>query len=142
MPSRTPLNAVVHSPVERDDYTVSRVYFESFPGHYVTGSLYRPKEHITQGRDKLPAVLCPHGHWGGGRFHAYSYDEVAREIAQGADGVDVEIFPSIPFMLLWFDFSSLSFPFSFPFFCLLGLTGLHYHTHTNLAEINKHKYGR
>src|SRR5438034_1395921 len=43
MPTRTPLNAVVHGKVERDDFTVERVYFESFPGHYVTGSLFRPK---------------------------------------------------------------------------------------------------
>ena len=40
---RRPANAVVHGKVDRDDYTVEKVYFESFPGHFVTGSLYRPK---------------------------------------------------------------------------------------------------
>ena len=42
MPTKTPANAVVHGKVERDGYTVERVYLESYPGHFVTGSLYRP----------------------------------------------------------------------------------------------------
>lgn len=80
-PTRTPLEAVVHSPVERGDYTVWRVYFQSMPGHYVTGSLYRPKN-----RDgPLPAVLSPHGHWGGGRFHRFNSNELRSEIAIGAE---------------------------------------------------------
>ena len=43
LPIRTPLNARVHGTVERDDYVVDKVAFESVPGHFVTGSLYRPK---------------------------------------------------------------------------------------------------
>ncbi|MGH7943908.1 MAG: hypothetical protein ACREH8_23960 [Opitutaceae bacterium] len=31
---------MVHGRVERDDYRIDRVFFESFPGHYVTGNLY------------------------------------------------------------------------------------------------------
>ena len=65
MPEKTPLNAVVHGRVEREDYTIDRVIFESFPGHYVTGSLYLPKPLPTQ---PMPGVLCPHGHWPNGRF--------------------------------------------------------------------------
>jgi dienelactone hydrolase len=64
MPDKTPLNAKIHGRVERDDYTVDRVIFESIPGHYVTGSLYLPKVRKT----KIPAILCPHGHWPLGRF--------------------------------------------------------------------------
>ena len=81
MPTKTPLNAVVHGRVERDDYTVEKAYFESMPGFYVTGSLYRPK-----GKSgKLPGVLCPHGHWADGRFHDAGLDEVRKEIARGAE---------------------------------------------------------
>src|ERR1041384_185024 len=36
LPTRTPLNPVVHGKIDRDEYTVEKVYFESFPGHYVT----------------------------------------------------------------------------------------------------------
>lgn len=81
-PTPTPLNAVVHGKVERDDYTVERVYFESLPGFYVTGSLYRPK---SGGAQKRPGVLCPHGHWADGRFHEAGAEAVRKEIVQGAE---------------------------------------------------------
>lgn len=64
LPTKTPTNAVVHGKVERGDYTVEKVYLESYPGHFVTGSLYRPVGKT----GKLPGVLCPHGHWPSGRF--------------------------------------------------------------------------
>ena len=41
-PERAPLNAVVRGRIDRDDYTVEQVVFESVPGHFVTGNLYRP----------------------------------------------------------------------------------------------------
>ena len=64
MPTATPAEAVVHGLVDRGDYTVEKVYFQSIPGLYVTGNLYRPKGKT----GRLPGVLCPHGHWDGGRF--------------------------------------------------------------------------
>src|SRR3954447_11416870 len=71
MPEKTPLNAVIHGKIDRDDYTIEKVFFASYPGHYVSGNLYRPK--ASGGRKspdgKLPAVLCPHGHWQNGRFY-------------------------------------------------------------------------
>ncbi len=48
MPEKTPLNAVIHGRIERDDYTVEKVFFESLPGHFVTGNLYLPKKHRGQ----------------------------------------------------------------------------------------------
>jgi len=81
MPDRTPPNAVVHGKVDRDEYTVERVYFESFPGHYVTGSLYRPKGK----RGRVPAVLSPHGHWPNGRFLDFGPKEIKAEIVSGAE---------------------------------------------------------
>jgi dienelactone hydrolase len=65
MPEKIPLRAVVHGKIDRDGYTIEKVFFASYPGHYVCGSLYRPK-----GKSgKLPGVLCPHGHWQNGRFY-------------------------------------------------------------------------
>jgi len=86
MPRRSPLNTIVHGKVDRDDYTVERVIFESFPGHYVTGSLYRPKG---AAKGKRPAVLSPHGHWKEGRFYDSGVELVRREIASGAERFEI-----------------------------------------------------
>lgn len=81
MPTKTPLNAKIHGMIEFDDYTVEKAYFESMPGLFVTGNLYRPK-----GKDgKAPAVLCPHGHWSNGRFYDNPVERVKGEIESGAE---------------------------------------------------------
>src|SRR5690348_8838385 len=43
MPPKPEFKAVIHGKVDRGDYTVEKVFFQSHPGFYVTGSLYRPK---------------------------------------------------------------------------------------------------
>ena len=63
MPERTPLNANVFGEIPHPDYIVSKVYFESLPGFFVTGNLYRPV-----GDGPFPAILSPHGHWAYGRL--------------------------------------------------------------------------
>lgn len=57
-PKFAPLQAVRHSLKKMNGYTVENVYFESIPGIFVTGNLYRPLNIA----GKIPAVLCPHGH--------------------------------------------------------------------------------
>jgi len=68
LPKKCPLNPIVRDRREYDGYSVENVAFESLPGVFVTGALYRP----TSGGSRFPAVLCPHGHWGSaddyGRF--------------------------------------------------------------------------
>jgi len=81
LPNRTPLNAVIHGKIDLGDYTIEKVFFESVPGFFVTGNLYRPKG----GSGKLPAVLSPHGHWNDGRFTDAGEEAVRKEIAQGAE---------------------------------------------------------
>ena len=92
LPTRTPLRAVVYGTVDRPEYTVDKVVFESLPGHYVTGNLYRPKGQP----GPRCAVLSPHGHTGsdagrrdGGRFHQHSPEQVRQEIASGAERFEV-----------------------------------------------------
>jgi hypothetical protein len=63
LPEKTPLNPVIFGELTHPDYTVSKVYFESLPGFYVTGNLYRPA-----GPGPFPAVLSAHGHWTYGRL--------------------------------------------------------------------------
>jgi len=81
LPTKTPLNAVVHGRVERDDFTVDRVFFESVPGHFVCGSLFKPKKIAGQ----HPVILCPHGHWANGRFYDAGEAGVAAQIKMGAE---------------------------------------------------------
>src|SRR6478672_1188081 len=81
MPTKTPLHTVIHGRVERPDYTVEKVYFESAPGFFVTGNLYRPKK-IT---GKVPGVLFAHGHWKDARLSEASDDAVKKEIASGQE---------------------------------------------------------
>jgi hypothetical protein len=63
MPEKSALNATVFGDIVRDDYIVSRVHFESLPGFFVTGNLYRPAA-----GGPFPAIVSPHGHWTYGRL--------------------------------------------------------------------------
>ena len=81
MPTKSPLNAVIHGKIDQGDYTVEKVYFESAPGFFVTGNLYRPK-HIT---GKVPAIVFPHGHWTDARFLFQPDKFVREEIATGQE---------------------------------------------------------
>ncbi|HMO13387.1 MAG TPA: hypothetical protein PKD64_06115 [Pirellulaceae bacterium] len=81
LPQKKPLHAVIHGKLEMDDYTVEKVFFESFPGYFVTGNLYRPKNH----QGKTAGVLCPHGHYANGRFHKSSDQEIERMLASGEE---------------------------------------------------------
>jgi len=81
MPTKTPLNAVIHGKIEKDEYSVEKVYFESVPGFFVTGNLYRPK-----GKSgKVPAVLFAHGHWKDARLSEETDDRLRAEIATGQE---------------------------------------------------------
>lgn len=57
-PNFAPLKPIRHSLRQLDGYTVENVAFESLPGFFVTGNLYRPVGMT----GKRPVVLCPHGH--------------------------------------------------------------------------------
>ncbi|MHC4369757.1 MAG: alpha/beta hydrolase family protein, partial [Planctomycetota bacterium] len=81
MPTRSPLNPVVHGLIDQGDYTIEKVYLESIPGFYVTGNLYRPKRRT----GKQPAVLSPHGHFPGGRFQDEGLDTVRKKIVKGGE---------------------------------------------------------
>lgn len=81
MPTRFALNPVIHGRRDMGDYTVEKVYFQSAPGFYVTGTLYRPVGRT----DLVPGVLAPHGHWANGRFMDQGVATVRREIVAGAE---------------------------------------------------------
>src|SRR5262249_2832357 len=78
---RAPLNAVRHGQVDRGEYTVEKVYFESAPGFFVTGNLYRPKKIA----GKAPGVLFAHGHWANARLTESTDAELRHELAEGEE---------------------------------------------------------
>jgi dienelactone hydrolase len=57
-PRRTPLNSIIRSRREHDGYTVENVAFESVPGYFVTGNLYRP----LKAKPPYAVILSTHGH--------------------------------------------------------------------------------
>lgn len=81
MPTRTPLNAVIHGRIDCGEYSIEKVYFESAPGFFVTGNLYRPKK--IQGR--VPGVLFAHGHAADARFSELPDARLRQEIATGQE---------------------------------------------------------
>jgi hypothetical protein len=70
LPKRTPLNPHYRNKQKLDGYTVEAVKFESMPGFFVTGNLYKPTGKIKE--KSLPVILSTHGHSrdsvSGGRF--------------------------------------------------------------------------
>ncbi|MFT3701872.1 MAG: hypothetical protein QM802_05870 [Agriterribacter sp.] len=66
MPPRPSSAPIINGKRVMDGYTIENVAFESLPGIYVTGNLYRPLK--TQ--KSYAGILSPHGHWDNptGRF--------------------------------------------------------------------------
>jgi dienelactone hydrolase len=58
LPEKTDLEVEVRGTMERPDFVVERILYQSSPGLYVTANLYRPKE-VTE---PLPAILYVCGH--------------------------------------------------------------------------------
>ncbi|HEU5116512.1 MAG TPA: CocE/NonD family hydrolase, partial [Isosphaeraceae bacterium] len=58
LPEKTPLNARVTGTLEKPDFLVEKLLFESRPGLFVTANLYRPKGQ----HGPLPAILYVCGH--------------------------------------------------------------------------------
>ena len=61
-PERTPLNAQSVATLDRGDYRIEKVIFESEPQHHVTALLYLPKT-----KPPFPGVLVPCGHSANGK---------------------------------------------------------------------------
>ncbi len=83
LPEKTPLNAVVHGKIERDGYTIEKVFFASYPGHYVTGNLYKPAN-MERGK-RYAGALFAHGHWQDARLTEFNDKVADAELKSGAE---------------------------------------------------------
>lgn len=66
-PAKTPLNGRVVGTLERGDYRVEKVIYESRPNHHVTAALYLPR-----GTGPFPGVIMPMGHSSNGKAADYA----------------------------------------------------------------------
>ncbi|TDX01389.1 exo-alpha-sialidase [Dinghuibacter silviterrae] len=84
-PGKPPiLTAVRH----KDGYTVQNIALETLPGLYVCGSIYRPG----RAAGKLPVILCPDGHWDGGRYRPDCQYRCATLARLGCIAVSYDLF--------------------------------------------------
>lgn len=70
-----------------DGYTVQNFALETLPGLYVNGSIYTP---ATKGKHGV--ILCPNGHWAGGRYNSDEQTRFATLARMGAVCVSYDLF--------------------------------------------------
>jgi hypothetical protein len=112
LPEKSPIRAKIFGKVEREGYSIEKVYFETWPGMFLGGNLYRP---LGRGNGPFPAVLNPHGHWSNGRMAdtkdgsiagrcinfarqgliAFSYDMIGYNDTHFADASSAESFSDL-----------------------------------------------
>jgi len=82
LPAKPSSKPIIHSKKQMDGYTIENVAFESLPGIYVTGNLYRP----VKKQKSYAAILCPHGHGENphGRFREQTQKRCATLARMGA----------------------------------------------------------
>ena len=68
MPKPCRLKPLIFDKFQGDSYTCEKVCFQSLPGFFVTGNLFRPLDAEKKSKS-VPAILNPHGHWRNGRLH-------------------------------------------------------------------------
>jgi cephalosporin-C deacetylase-like acetyl esterase len=76
-PESTPLNAKVTGVIDREEYRIEKVIFESQPKLYVTAHLYIPKS----GARPYPAIIAPLGHTPNGKLYR-SYQTLFQNLAR------------------------------------------------------------
>ncbi|WP_159467196.1 S9 family peptidase [Dyadobacter sp. 3J3] len=82
IPAKPKSTPIIHSKRTMDGYTIENVAFESLPGVYVTGNLYRP----IKKQKSYAGILCPHGHGENphGRFREQTQKRCATLARMGA----------------------------------------------------------
>ena len=69
-PAKTPLNAKIIRTLDKGDYRVEHIVYESQPGFYVTSSMFIPEGL----KGKAPVILYASGHTNAGyRYHPYQH---------------------------------------------------------------------
>jgi hypothetical protein len=71
-----------------EGYTIQNIALETLPGVYLTGSIYKP----TKIKGKIPAMLCPNGHWKDGRYRPDQQYQCAMLAKLGIIAISYDLF--------------------------------------------------
>ncbi len=69
-------------------YTAENIAFETVEGYYVCGTIYKPSKI----KGKIPVIMCPNGHWGGGRYREDEQLRCATLAKMGAITISYDLF--------------------------------------------------
>ena len=84
---------------KHDGYTVQNFRLSTANGHHVCGSVYSPKplswkrvkDDVTRKNGKYPLIICPNGHFSGGRYNADLQKRYATLARMGAVCVSYDL---------------------------------------------------
>lgn len=82
-----PVKPILSKVRKFDGYTVQNFALETLPGLYVCGSIYTPAA-----RGKHALIICPNGHFGGGRYREDQQQRMGTLARMGAVCVDYDLF--------------------------------------------------
>lgn len=64
MPYHGAVRSQIFDRIDRQGYSIEKVWVETMPGYYLAGNLYKPRGRA----GKFPGIVSPHGHWKRGRL--------------------------------------------------------------------------
>ena len=86
LPPRTPLNAITTGTIDRGDYVIEKIAFESRPRYVVPALLYLPKK----ASFPVPAVIGTIGHWRAGKSSAYPQERAVGLVKLGYAALNLD----------------------------------------------------
>lgn len=86
--------------IPHDGYTTQNICIETLPGEHVFGTIYSPLPGKADRKrwkarwhtDKFPLIICPDGHFNGGRYRADEQQRLATLARMGAVCVDFDLY--------------------------------------------------
>ncbi|UCH14237.1 MAG: acetylxylan esterase [Bacteroidales bacterium] len=88
LPEKPESKPVIKHKRKMNGYSVQNIAIETLPGLYVCGSLYSPLKQ----KEKVPVILCPNGHFEGGRYRDDQQYRCAMLARMGAVAVSYDLF--------------------------------------------------
>ena len=100
MDSLTHSKPVFGKVIRHDGYTTQNIKIETLPGEHLFGTIYTPApdkatlKHwkAKNGTDKFALIICPDGHFGGGRYRPDEQQRLGTLARMGAVCVDFDLY--------------------------------------------------